>query len=85
MVARLKRGRKKRICQLCGSSLQSQALRKYDRFWTVCLIALGSMLTWYLFGVLLMAAGVWLFTRKKMHWVCPVCAAEPVLRDGLIS
>ena len=85
MVVRLKRGRRRRSCQLCGNSLQPEARAKYDVFWPISLIALGAILTWYLYGVLLMAAGLWLLTRKRMQWVCPLCTAEPGLSRELIS
>jgi hypothetical protein len=73
MAARLRRRNGGRKCKICGSALQPQLQKKHDPFWIICLIVLGAALAWYLIGVLLIAAGMWLLTRKEVRWVCPAC------------
>ena len=73
---------KARVCQRCGSRLQPESQRKYDVFWIVLLICLGAALTFYLVGLLIIALGLWLWTRRQVRWVCPVCSLE---RGGAAS
>lgn len=49
---------------------------RYDIFWTTLLILVGTVLAFYLVGVLLSVVGVWLQARKKARWVCPVCEGK---------
>ena len=73
-IPRLRLQRRRRICERCGGSLQAEAQRKYDAFWIVLLICLGAALAFYLFGVVVMLIGLWLWSQKKTRWVCPSCA-----------
>jgi predicted nucleic acid-binding Zn ribbon protein len=73
VTPRLTRLLRTRMCGRCGSSLQPERQRKYDAFWIIFLIWLGSALAFYLIGLLLIGAGLWLWSRKKARWVCPSC------------
>ena len=66
-----------RVCQHCGSRLQPELRRKYDAFGIILLICLGAALAFYLVGLLIMAVGVWFWTRHHVYWVCPACSREP--------
>lgn len=70
-----------RVCQHCGTRLQPELRRKYDAFAIVLLICLGSALAFYLVGLLILGAGVWLWTRRQAYWVCPACSREPGTAD----
>ncbi len=47
---------------------------RYDPFWLVLLTLLGAALAFYLIGVPIALAALWLWSRKKTYWVCPKCA-----------
>jgi hypothetical protein len=67
---------KARVCPSCGARLQQALRSKYDRFWMVCLICLGAALAFYLIGLLIMAAGLWLWVQRQADWVCPACSCD---------
>lgn len=73
MTRRLRRFVRSRNCKRCGSNLQLELQRKYDSFWIISLIWLGTALVFSLVGLLLIGAGLWLWPRKKPRWVCPCC------------
>src|SRR5438128_11002172 len=62
-----------RTCTRCGSALVAQQGRKYDAFWTTALIWAGAWLAFYVIGVALMFAGLWMRTQKITRWTCPAC------------
>ena len=73
-----------RMCSRCGASLQPEVQRKYDVFWMILLLCLGSALTIYLVGTLVFATGLWLLSQKKARWICPNCSRgqnSPALSD----
>lgn len=65
-----------RMCPRCGTNLQPEAQRKYDAFWIVLSLCLGAALAFYLIGFLLIATGLWLWSEKKVRWICPDCSRE---------
>lgn len=65
-----------RMCPLCGANMQREAQRKYDAFWTVFLLCLSAALAFYLIGFLLIAIALWLWSQKKVQWICPDCSRE---------
>ena len=60
-------------CDRCGSELTRQQAPKYDPFWTTALIFAGALTAFYLVGLLMIAAGLWMRTRRIARQVCPVC------------
>ena len=66
-----------KICQRCGSRLRPEVRRRFDAFSVVLLISLGAALAFYLIGLLIIAAGLWFWTRHQTYWVCPACSREP--------
>jgi len=67
---------KGRVCQRCGAALQREVRNPFDPFWIVILICLGAALAFYLIGLLIMAFGLWLWTRREPYWVCPTCFGD---------
>lgn len=65
-----------RICSRCSARLQPEIQRKYDAFWMVLLLCLGSALAFYLVGALVVVVGRWLWSQKKARWICPDCSHE---------
>jgi hypothetical protein len=74
MTRRVRRLVRSRNCKRCGSNLQLELQRKYDSFWIISLIWLGTALVFSLVGLLLIGAGLWLWPQKQARWVCPSCA-----------
>jgi hypothetical protein len=62
-----------RICARCGAPLVQQETAKYDPFWTTALIFVGALSAFYLIGVVLIFAGLWMRKRKVKRWMCPAC------------
>jgi len=65
-----------RVCQNCGALLQPALQKKYDAFWIVVMLFVGAALAFYLIGLLIIALGLWLWTRRQMYWRCPVCSGD---------
>ena len=71
-----RRGNKARICQKCGTKLRPELRKKYDTFWIAQVLCLGAILAFYLVGLLIMAVGLWLWTRHEVYWICPACTGD---------
>ena len=67
---------KERVCSHCGEPLHSELQRKYNAFGIVLLICLGAGLAFYLVGLLIIGVGVWLWTRRRVYWMCPACSRD---------
>ena len=65
-----------RVCQNCGADLQPAFRKKYDAFWIVVMLFVGAALAFYLIGLLIIALGLLLWTRRQMHWRCPACSGD---------
>ena len=78
MTPRLSRLIRTRSCERCSSNLELERREKYDRSWIIFLIWLGTALTFFLVGLLLIAAGLWLWPQKKTRWVCLSCTQASV-------
>ena len=76
--ARIKRpGRANaRVCQNCGALSQPALRKKYDAFWIVVMLFVGAALAFYLIGLLIIALGLWLWTRRQMYWRCAACSGD---------
>ncbi|HEY8132690.1 MAG TPA: hypothetical protein VII12_12450 [Thermoanaerobaculia bacterium] len=72
-LTRRRRIAAERICARCGQPLVQQEMAKYDPFWTTALIFAGALLAFYLVGVAMIFAGLWMRRRKTKYWVCPAC------------
>jgi hypothetical protein len=48
-------------------------MAKYDPFWTTAVIFAGALLAFYLVGVVMIFAGLWMRKRKARRWVCRAC------------
>ena len=80
MTPRLRRLIRTRSCERCGSNLRLERHRKYDSFWIIFLVWLGTAFTFYVVGLLLIGAGLWLWPRRTARWVCPSCTlASPAV------
>lgn len=75
MKPRLRGLTRSRICQRCGTGLQSALQQKYDPFWIVVLIFVGATLAFFLVGIVLMFVGLRMLSSKESRWACPVCDA----------
>jgi len=40
------------------------------------MLFVGAALAFYLIGLLIIALGLWLWTRRQMYWRCPVCSGD---------
>ena len=69
-------GSRSRACKVCGAHLVARAEPKYDPFWVLLLIFAGSMLAFFLLGILVMAIGWSLFEKQERRWECPSCFAK---------
>ena len=72
-LTRRRRTAPERICASCGEPLVQQEMEKYDPFWTTALIFAGALLAFYLVGIVMIFAGLWMRKRKSLRWVCPTC------------
>lgn len=64
------------VCPRCATALERVVRKRYEPFWIVLVICLGAALVFYLVGILIVATGVWLWTRQTWGWACPACAQE---------
>jgi len=65
-----------RACQNCGALLQPALRKKYDAFWIVVMLFVGAALAFYLIGLLIIALGLLLWTKRQMYWRCPACLGD---------
>ena len=75
-------GRSKRArCTSCGKRLEPRPVDAHATLLPGALLLVGGLTTFYLVGLFLIGAGIWLWLRRENSVVCPSCGVRMRVRE----